>query len=303
MYLLVKLLTHFTIWLTCKRFSVYNKSVTAIETPIVLGCNHPNSFLDAILVGSLMKNRVHFLTRGDVFNREWVRRLLKTVNMIPIYRIRDGKENLTKNDHTFEACRKILLQGEDVLIFVEGFCNYQTSLQTPLKKGAPRLLIQGWKDGVEVQLLPVWLRYNSFSAFPKEVEISFGKPFGRELINSNEEDSFVMQNINKETARQLLELAAVEHSKNKSKKNMLLLLPALLAMITHFLFYVPVQQLAVRLKGSIHYDSILFVLIAFLYPVYLLLISGIVFCTMGWAAAAGAILLLPLLARAYILWK
>jgi 1-acyl-sn-glycerol-3-phosphate acyltransferase len=134
MYLLVKVLTHFTIWLTCKRFSIFNKAVTATETPLVLGCHHPNSFLDAILIGAQMKKRVHFLTRSDVFQNKFAAMVMRSVNMIPIYRIRDGKDNLSKNDVTFELCREIIKKGEHVLIFVEGFCLHQTTLQTPLKK-------------------------------------------------------------------------------------------------------------------------------------------------------------------------
>lgn len=304
MYLLVKLLTHFTIWLTCKRFTVYNKAVTQIETPLVLGCNHPNSFLDAILVGALMKKRVHFLTRGDVFKNKIAIAIMKSVNMIPIYRIRDGKDNLSKNDITFELCREIIKKGEDVLIFVEGFCNYQTTLQTPLKKGAPRLMIQGWKDGIDVQLIPVWLQYNSFSAFPKTVDINFGTPFGKTIINRNHEDALMMQSINKETEQQLLQLSTVHPSKQTiSNYNWLLLLPALAGWLTHVWLFIPIQQLAFKFKGTIHYDSVLFSVLAFVYPIYLLLIAIIIFCTVGWQWALLSILLLPLLARAYTLWK
>lgn len=303
MYLLVKLLTHFTTWLVCKRFHVYNSNATAIPTPLVIGCNHPNSFLDAILVGSIMKKRVHFLTRGDVFHKKWAVKLLQSVNMIPIYRIRDGKENLGKNDITFELCRKILLQGEDVLIFVEGFCNYQTTLQTPLKKGAPRLMVQGWSDGVDVQLLPVWLRYNSFFSFPKEVEIIFGQPFGKEIKEGNDETAIVMQNINKETERQLQQLSTIYTEHKKSINRQWLFLPAMLGLVTHLFFFLPIQLLAKKRKGAIHYDSILFVFIAFAYPFYLAALSITAYCIFNGILSVLIVLLLPFLARAYVLWK
>jgi 1-acyl-sn-glycerol-3-phosphate acyltransferase len=302
MYLLVKALTHFTIWLTCKRFSIYNKAVTKIETPLVLGCHHPNSFLDAILIGAQMKKRVHFLTRSDVFQNKWAARLLRSVNMIPIYRIRDGKENLGKNDLTFELCRQIIQKGEHVLIFVEGFCNHQTTLQTPLKKGAPRLLIQGWKDGIDVKLLPVWIRFNSFTTFPKEADINFGSVFGKETAGNQQEEGLMMQNINRETERQLLKLSAIK-GEPSAKRNFILFLPAVLGWITHIFLYLPVKALALRLQGSIHYDSILFTVWALSYPVYLLLLAVVFYLLIGWEAAFIIILLLPLLARSYTLWK
>lgn len=302
MYLLVKVLTHFTIWLTCKRFSISNRAVTATETPLVLGCHHPNSFLDAILIGAQMKKRVHFLTRSDVFKNKWAAMLMRSVNMIPIYRIRDGKENLGKNDVTFELCRQIIQRGEHVLIFVEGFCNHQTTLQTPLKKGAPRLLIQGWKDGVEVHLLPVWIRFNSFTVFPKEVDIHFGTAFGKDIAGASNEEALMMQNINKETERQLQQLSLIQHATSK-KQSAFLLLPALLGILTHFPLFIPVKMLAQKFQGSIHYDSILFTGLALTYPLYLLLAAVLVFCTVaGWAALV-TVLLLPLLARCYTLWK
>jgi 1-acyl-sn-glycerol-3-phosphate acyltransferase len=302
MYLLVKALTHFTIWLTCKRFSIYNKAVTKIETPLVLGCHHPNSFLDAILIGAQMKKRVHFLTRSDVFQNKWAARLMRSVNMIPIYRIRDGKENLGKNDLTFELCRQIIQKGEHVLIFVEGFCKHQTTLQAPLKKGAPRLLIQGWKDGIDVKLLPVWIRFNSFTTFPKEADINFGSVFGKETAGNQQEEGLMMQNINRETERQLLKLSAIK-GEPSAKRNFIFFLPAVLGWITHIFLYLPVKALALRLQGSIHYDSILFTVWALSYPVYLLLLAVVFYLLIGWEAAFIIILLLPLLARSYTLWK
>jgi len=303
MYLLVKVLTHFTIWLLCKRFSIYNKSVTGMETPLVIGCHHPNSFLDAILIGAQMKKRVHFLTRSDVFKNKWAIAVMRSVNMIPIYRIRDGKENLIHNDVTFNLCREIIKRGEHVLIFVEGFCKHQTTLQTPLKKGAPRLLIQGWKDGVDVQLLPVWIRFNSFKQFPKEVDISFGTAFGKEIINPTDEDGLKMQSINKETERQLLQLSTIVSEPIKNKFSFLLALPALLGFIAHVLLFLSVHLFAKSIKETIHYDSVIFSAIALLYPIYLLLMAVIVLCTVGAGWALLTVLLLPLLARSYTLWK
>jgi 1-acyl-sn-glycerol-3-phosphate acyltransferase len=303
MYLLVKVLTHFTIWLLCKRLSIYNKAVTGIETPLVLGCHHPNSFLDAILIGAQMKKRVHFLTRSDVFKNRWAAMVMRSVNMIPIYRIRDGKDNLSKNDITFELCRQIIQKGEHVLIFVEGFCNHQTVLQTPLKKGAPRLVVQGWKDGIDVKLLPVWIRFNSFTAFPKLVDVNFGTPFGKDVISSTDEEGLIMQNINRETERQLLQLSTIGQEIIKPQRNHLLFLPALMGTVLHLPLYAAAKAAATKFQGSIHFDSIMFTVIALAYPLYLLLISILFFCTAGWQWALVCGLSLPLLARAYTLWK
>jgi len=303
MYILVKLITRFSMWIFCKRLGFYNREVERIKTPMILGCNHPNSFLDAMIIGALMDQRVHFITRSDVFKKAWIRALLRSVNMIPIYRIRDGKHNMSKNDATFEETRKILMKGEDVLIFVEGFCSASHILQLPLKKGAPRMLMQAWDDGLDVKLVPVWIRYSSLSAFPKEVDIHYGKPFGKEIVNMNEEAGIKMLAINKETETQLKFLSEVQNSKPKAINKTLLFIPAMLGFISHVLYYILLQKIAFKLKGTIHYDSILFCLLGFLYPFYLLLIGILLNYFVGFWWALAAIFLMPLFAKAYTLWK
>lgn len=290
-------------WIFCKRLGFYNREVERIKTPMILGCNHPNSFLDAMIIGALMDQRVHFITRSDVFKKGWIRAILRSVNMIPIYRFRDGKHNMSKNDATFEETRKILMKGENVLIFVEGFCSASHVLQLPLKKGAPRMLIQAWDDGLDVKLVPVWIRYNSLSTFPKEVDINYGKPFGNEVINQEDEAGIKMLAINKETETQLKYLSEVQNQKPKEINKAILFLPAMLGFITHVLYYIPLQKLAFKLKGTIHYDSILFCLLGFLYPFYLLLIGILLnyYTELWWALSA--VFLLPVFAKAYSLWK
>jgi 1-acyl-sn-glycerol-3-phosphate acyltransferase len=165
------------------------------------------------------------------------------------------------------------------------------------------LLIQGWKDGVDVQLLPVWIRFNSFKKIPKEVDISFGAAFGKEIINATDEEGLKMQSINKETERQLLQLSTVVTEPVKNKFSLLLALPALLGFVTHVFLFLCVHFFAKSIKETIHYDSVIFSAIALLYPIYLLFTGCIVLFTAGWQWALLVLLLLPLLARSYTLWK
>ena len=37
------------------------------QGPLLIAANHPNSFLDAIILDTLFKNTVYSLTRGDAF--------------------------------------------------------------------------------------------------------------------------------------------------------------------------------------------------------------------------------------------
>src|SRR4029077_19533855 len=124
-----------------------------------------------------------YMTRGDVFKKKWVIKFLTTMKMIPIFRLRDGKDKLALNDETFVKSVGVLRNNQLLLIFVEGFCEHQTELQLPLKKGAPRILQSCWQEGIPAKVLPVWLQYSSLFEYGKTIDIRLGNLFGSEVAD------------------------------------------------------------------------------------------------------------------------
>ena len=80
--------------------------------PLLIAANHPNSFLDAIIVATLFKNPVYSLARGDAFNGKLITKILTSLNMLPVYRISEGAENLDNNYSTFDECQDIFQKME-----------------------------------------------------------------------------------------------------------------------------------------------------------------------------------------------
>jgi len=68
---------------------------------VLLVSNHKNALLDPLLIATTTKRNIHFLTRASAFKVRPIKWLLSTVNMLPIYRLRDGKETLAKNEIIF----------------------------------------------------------------------------------------------------------------------------------------------------------------------------------------------------------
>ncbi|MBU6157801.1 MAG: 1-acyl-sn-glycerol-3-phosphate acyltransferase [Bacteroidetes bacterium] len=302
-YLLVKYWVRFTLHLYCKRITWHDTSILQHRHPLLIGAHHPNSFFDAIIVGAYMRLPVHFMTRSDVFKWSWVRYLLRQLQMIPVYRIRDGKDKLGLNDTSFKEGCTHLKNGEHVLIFVEGFCDHQTTLQ-PLKKGAARMLLQSWEEGTSVEMLPLWMRYNSFKDFPKTIDLMPGIPFGKKEMEEGLNPALTMQWINQETAQQLATLSQIPSPPEKNKFNRMLLPLAMVGFLLHFPFFYFFKYLVNYInRGSIHYDSLMYSLMALAYPFWLLLI----WFTAAFFLPAGAAITLPLWAiigaRAYVLWK
>jgi 1-acyl-sn-glycerol-3-phosphate acyltransferase len=275
--------------------------------PLVLALNHPNSFLDAVLLGAFMEQPVHFLARGDVFRIGWVRAILTRINMLPVYRIRDGKDKLNLNEQTFERSREVLEKNGILLVFVEGFCEHQTTLQLPLKKGAPRVIEACWRKGVPVKILPIWLQYSSFTGHPKTIEIRFGDKIGRPPAADGKEPNVVWQMINEHTSKALL---ALEQKPSQpvfplpTLLRILLAIPAILGAVLHAPLYLPVQALVRHAtRNNVHYDSVLFAVLLLLYPVYLLTAAVLLASTTSFVFMLLPLIVLPLTARCYVLWK
>ena len=66
--------------------------------PVIFAVNHQNSFLDALLVTTTTPRNPYYLARGDVFGISWISYLLNFINIMPIYRSRDGIKNIRKNE-------------------------------------------------------------------------------------------------------------------------------------------------------------------------------------------------------------
>ena len=82
---------------------VHNKKALQQKGPLLIVANHPDSFFDALVIAANCKYPLSFLARGDVFTKPWHNFLLRALNMMPVYRQREGKEHLHKNQTSFDA--------------------------------------------------------------------------------------------------------------------------------------------------------------------------------------------------------
>lgn len=148
------------------------------EGPLFLAANHPNSFLDAVIIASVCKRRTFILVRGDVFSNKWVNRILRKIYCLPIYRRSEGRNLMTQNENTFSESLELLKKGYNVLIFAEGICENEWKLRG-LGKGAARLAHRAWQTPdipASFQVLPVGITYNNFDQIAKKVLLLVGDP-------------------------------------------------------------------------------------------------------------------------------
>jgi len=157
-----------------------------------------------------MKRDPWFITRANVFKKPLVKKILNILQMIPVYRFRDGFSTLRKNDETIETCVNLLTRGKCILIFGEGNHNDHWFLR-PLQKGFARMAIAAeerhdWKLGVKI--VPVGIQYDSHNAFRSRVLVNFGNPIlvndFANAINTTQQNLEALINKTAEEMKQLI---------------------------------------------------------------------------------------------------
>lgn len=302
----LKIAVRFGLWFYCSRIRF---RVTPQKGPVILACNHPNSFFDALLVGSHYTYPVHFLARGDVFRKPGVARLLRRMNMIPIHRLSEGRAGLGQNEESFQECLSVLQNGGTVLIFSEGLCKNEWTLR-PLKKGTARLAYAGWKEKglTDLVVKPVAFSYSSFRRLPLAVEVTEVVPICNNAIDDNDAAVFYRQ-FNSLLQESLQNGLLSERSMNETRGKkvaikILLSLPAFIGWLTQKPLFTGLKKFAERqTAGTVFYHSVLFGLLLMIYPIFLLMVTGLfVFITKaiyGWFL----LLILPFTAWCYKEWK
>jgi 1-acyl-sn-glycerol-3-phosphate acyltransferase len=305
LYQLIKIIVRLALKIFCPELVVNHGRLLKLQGPVLIAANHPNSFFDAILIGALFTRPVHFLARGDAFRKAWHRKLFGLLNMIPVYRLSDGKENLGLNETAFQRSKEILSQGGLVLIFIEGICVNKHELQ-PFKKGAARIASES-KSLTGFKVLPIGIAYNSFHRFGKRVRIAIAEPVPVGSLFIFEEEAKNIRHFNEvlfDLIGKNITMPPAGRSLSKAKKK-LLFVPAIMGVVLHIGFYGLIKN-AVKKKthGTVFYDSVLFGALLLIYQLVLLLVCGILlFLNVPAFVPCLIFILFPLLAYSAVVYR
>ncbi|MGM5470059.1 lysophospholipid acyltransferase family protein [Flavobacteriaceae bacterium LMO-SS05] len=157
------------------------KVVNAEHVPktgaVLFLANHQNALLDALLIATKCGRFSYFLTRASVFQNAIVAQILKSLLMLPVYRVRDGWNNLSKNNAIFKKSAELLDKEQAIVIFPEGSHHLNRTVR-PLSKGFTRIIFETLEQYPETQLqmIPVGLNYVQAEKFGDSVSLYFGKP-------------------------------------------------------------------------------------------------------------------------------
>ena len=303
LYRILLFLIRTALQIFCVSIRVHGKAALRQRGPLLIVANHPDSFFDALVIAANCSHPVSFLARGDVFTKPWHDFLLRSLKMMPVYRQREGKEHLHKNQNSFDASVEVLKNNGILLIFIEGTCLNKNEIQ-PFKKGAARILQQAVAAGVTPSVLPAVITYNGFKHFGKKIYLMLGKTFSAGVYFRADSTSSSMalerNNFNNHVMQEMVSVFKEPPSKKYIRP--IYLFPIVgVAWFWHAPFYLIIKTfVAHKTKGTVFYDSVLFAVLLFAYPIYLLLLS-ILFYNIGIPGFINFLIIIahPLLAIIY----
>ncbi|WP_058103560.1 lysophospholipid acyltransferase family protein [Maribacter dokdonensis] len=190
-----------------KKIVVYGLEHIPKDKPVMFLPNHQSALIDVLLIATDCNRKPYFLTRSDVFKGKLLKGIFSYFQMLPIYRMRDGRDTLSNNDAIFNSCADILSRGEALLLFPEANHNLQRRVR-PLSKGFTRILIRTFElyPDVDIMLIPVGLNYKHADQFPDQVAINYGKAISAKSMYVANDLNMTSRNLKNAVSLQLKQL-------------------------------------------------------------------------------------------------
>ncbi len=157
---------------------IRNKEVIPAKGPLLVLANHPSTFMDPIVIATILNREVYFLGKGQLFKSKLAKWLLPKFNIIPVYRKQDDPSQMSKNQETFEKCFQHLEKGGAILMFPEGISITERKLR-PIKTGAARIVLGAEEKNnfqLGVHIVNIGLNYSDPHKFNRDLFINIHKP-------------------------------------------------------------------------------------------------------------------------------
>jgi 1-acyl-sn-glycerol-3-phosphate acyltransferase len=301
-----------------RKLIVKNLASVKGKGPYLLASNHPDSFFDAVVIGSVLSQPIHTLTRGDVFRKPAAAFWLRQINLIPVFRGSEGRQYVKNHDVTTQESYNALSKGDAVVVFSEGICVNEWKLR-PLGKGTARMAHHIWygENALKnMEVIPTGLNYEHFRGPGKRVTLGFGtavKPTDirtspdeyekwlrefNEILDArmNQEILTLSQDLSKQERQAELDRFFGGAVDTKNRSGVLGMLGMIGRGIHQPLYSFFVKKSAKLTARSVFYDSVLFGMLVYLYPVLVVLLAILVGIFGGFKAGISVFVLLPLLA-------
>jgi 1-acyl-sn-glycerol-3-phosphate acyltransferase len=161
-----------------RRITISGRENIPKNMALIFAPNHQNALMDAMAVLLHVRHQPVWLARADIFGNPVINKILHFLKISPVYRIRDGKDNLAKNDEVFDLAMRVLKNKRALAVFPEGMHTFRRQ-SAPHKKAIPRIAFMAAeheKFTMDIAIVPVGLFYSHYYHFHRRLLVQFGKP-------------------------------------------------------------------------------------------------------------------------------
>jgi 1-acyl-sn-glycerol-3-phosphate acyltransferase len=162
-----------------KTYYLNTKNIPSSDTPLIIVSNHQNSLNDAMAILYSMKiRRPHFMARADVFKNPFAAKFLSFAGVLPVYRQRDGMENVKQNLSVFSNIEAFISRGNTVVLYPEAMHQDRHFLGR-FYLSYTRLAFGAAEDSnfeKEVFILPSANHYSDYFHMQEDMLQIYGKP-------------------------------------------------------------------------------------------------------------------------------
>ena len=156
---------------------------------VIFAPNHTGTLMDALVILACNHKPKVFVARADIFKNPTLAKVFRFLKIMPIMRMRDGMDEVKKNNKTIEQAVDVLKDKVPFCIFPEGTHQAKYSLQ-PISKGIFRIALQAHElmPDTPLYIVPVGIRYGSFWRYRSTAHIKFGEPLKvNDFVEQNSE--------------------------------------------------------------------------------------------------------------------
>ncbi len=177
-YWLLKKYVQFVDWIIYNKVIVHGEENLPKNKPIVFSPNHQNALSDPMAILLHTPFQPVWLARADIFQNKTAAAILRFLKIMPVYRMRDGKDNLAKNDETFSNSIKVLKNNVPLGLFPEAAHSGKRQMLAH-KKAVPRIVFMAEEKSdknLDIHIIPTGIYYSHYWKFNRNLIVDFGSP-------------------------------------------------------------------------------------------------------------------------------
>lgn len=176
-YSFLRYYVDFVLKLSYRTINYVGRENIPTDGAVIYAPNHTNALMDALVILAMDRKAKVFVARADIFKNPTLAKILRFLKIMPIMRMRDGIDEVRKNNETIEKAVDVLRDRVPFCIFPEGTHQAKYS-SLPLSKGIFRIAFQAEElmPDMPLYIVPVGLRYGNFFRFRSTVRIEVGEP-------------------------------------------------------------------------------------------------------------------------------